>query len=317
MERLLYFLPKKVQPRWVQYITTTALMAFCMAVHIGLQSQTGFAGFFLLLPGIFAAGFLFDRGSALYATALATMFAYFVISPTAPFPNYVLPCVLFAVTGAVIGLVAESLRTEMEKVVRAEQAKGVLLMELAHRTKNNLAMISAMMRLQSKDTGVSTSEALNDMATRIKIMAQVYDHLTIRADRKVVDARQYLTDICQGLAGSISGANPIAIKADADELYIHSEQAVPIAIIVNELVTNSLKYAFPEGQTGLVQVALRADGDVVLSVTDNGMGIQGERPEGVGSRVLSLLTQQLGGTMTRENLAPGCRVTLVMPRPPV
>jgi two-component sensor histidine kinase len=85
------------------------------------------------------------------------------------------------------------------------------------------------------------------MAARIQVMAQVYDHLTIRADRKVVDAWQYLTEICQHLAASINGTSPVAIKADAEELYIHSEQAVPIAIIVNELVTNSLKYGFRRG----------------------------------------------------------------------
>ncbi|GAA4133819.1 sensor histidine kinase [Aminobacter aganoensis] len=317
MERLLILLPEKPQPLWVRYATTTALMAFCIAVHIGLQSQTGFVGLFFLLLGIFVSGLLFDRGSALYATALGTIFAYFVIRPMAPFPGYVAPCVLFAVTGAAIGLIAETLRTEMEKVVRAEKAKGLLLMELAHRTKNNLAMISAIMRLQSKDSSVSSSEALSDMAARIQVMAQVYDHLTIRADRKVVDAREYLADICQGLSASISGTSPVAIKADADELYMHSEQAVPIAIIVNELVTNSLKYAFPDGRAGLIQVALRVDRDVVLSVTDNGVGLHEERPGGIGSRVLSLLTHQLGGTITRENLAVGCRVTLLMPKPPV
>ena len=316
MERLLVFLPKKPQPVWVRYATTTVVMAFCIAVQIGLESQTGFVGLFFLLPGIFAAGLMFDRGASLYATALGTAFAYFSISPTAPFPGYVAPCMLFAGTGAVVGLVAEGLRTEMEKVVRAEKAKTVLLMELAHRTKNNLAMLSAMMRLQAKHPDVTASEALSEMAARIYVMAQVYDHLTIRADRKVVDARHYLTEICQHLTASISGTSPVAIKADADELYIHSEQAVPIAIIVNELVTNSLKYAFPDGRPGLIQVTLRADDEVVLSVTDNGVGIRGDRPEGFGSRVLSLLTQQLGGTITSENLASGCRVTMRMPKPP-
>jgi two-component sensor histidine kinase len=317
MERLLYFLPDKPQPLWIRYAITTVVMAFCIAVQIGLRNQTGFVGLFFLLPGIFAAGLMFDRGSSLYATALGVAFAYFSISPTAPFPGYVAACLLFAATGTFIGLVAEALRTEMEKVVRAERAKTVLLMELAHRTKNNLAMLSAMMRLHAKHPDVTASEALSEMAGRIQVMAEVYDHLTIRSDRKVVDARQYLTEICQHLTASISGTSAVAIKSDADELYIHSEQAVPIAIIVNELVTNSLKYAFPEGRTGLIQVALRANEEVVLSVTDNGAGILEERPEGVGSRIVSLLTQHLGGTIARENLAPGCRVTMRMPKPPV
>lgn len=314
MERLLYFLPGMPQPVWVRYATTTVIMAFCTAVQVGLANQTGFAGLFFLLPGIFAAGLMFDRGSSLYATALGTLFAYF--SP--PFYGHLVgPLLLFASTGVVVGLVAEALRTEMERVVQAEKTKTVLLMELAHRTKNNLAMLSAMMRLQAKDPDATASEALSEMAARIQVMAQVYDHLTIRADQKVVDARQYLTDICQKLTASISGTSPVAIKADADELYIHSEQAVPIAIIVNELVTNSLKYAFPKGRAGLIEVTLRVDGEVVLAVTDNGIGIGEEAPEGVGSRIVSLLVQQLRGTLSRENLAPGLRVTLRMPKPPV
>jgi len=294
-------------------------MAFCIAVQVGLEHQTGFAGFFFLLPGIFAAGLLFDRGSSLYATALGTLFAYFSINPTPSLQLHLIgPLVLFASTGVVVGLVAEALRTEMERVVQAEKAKTVLLMELAHRTKNNLAMLSAMMRLQAKGLSDETgSEALSEMATRIQVMAQVYDHLTIRADQKVVDAKQYLTDICQKLTASISGTSPVAIKADADELYIHSEQAVPIAIIVNELVTNSLKYAFPKGRAGAIEVTLRVGSEVALAVTDNGIGIGEEAPTGVGSRVVSLLVQQLGGTLSRENLAPGLRVTLRMPKPAV
>ena len=293
------------------------VMAICIAVQISLYTQTGFVGLFFLLPGIFLTGIMFDRGSSLYATALGSVFAYLSLRPTVPFPDYVLPTLLFAVTAAVIGLVAEALRTEMEKVVRAEKAKTVLLMELAHRTKNNLAMLSAIMRLQAKHPGVNASEALTEMGERVQVMAQVYDHLTIRADRKVVNARTYLTEICLHLTASISGTSPIAIKADADELFIHSEQAVPIAIVVNELVTNSLKYAFPEGHAGLIQVTLRASEEVVLSVTDNGVGMSAGAPEGVGARIVSLLVQQLGGTVTRENLGSGCRVTLRMPKPPV
>ena len=86
---------------------------------------------------------------------------------------------------------------------------------------------------------------------------------------------------------------------------------------MNELVTNNLKYAFPEGRAGVIQVKLRAGDEVVLAVTDNGVGMSPERPEGVGSRIVSLLTQQLGGTISSENLERGSGVTLRMPRPPV
>ena len=193
----------------------------------------------------------------------------------------------------------------------------MLLMELAHRTKNNLAMLSAMMQLQAKDLDATASEALREMAGRIQVMAEVYDHLTIRAERKVVDAREYLREVCLHLGASISGASPVAITADADELYIHSEHAVPIAIIINELVTNGLKYGFPEGRAGRIQVTLRAGDEVVVSVADNGVGLREPPRAGVGSRVVSLLVEQLGGTITHQNLDPGYRVILRMPRPAV
>ncbi|RZM93514.1 hypothetical protein CWO91_39900 [Bradyrhizobium genosp. SA-3] len=316
MERLLYFLPAHPQPAYIRFGTSALIMAFFILVQMGLQSQSGFGGLFFLLPGIFLCGLLFDRGSTFLGTALATLYAVYA-APAAPWTAHLLPLGLFVATGLGIGVVAEGFRNELERMVAAEKAKTVLLMELAHRTKNNLAMLSAMMRLQAKQAGVSAADALGDMASRIQVMSQVYDHLTIRAERKVVDAKQYLTEICQHLSASITGTSPVAITARADELYIHSEQAVPIAIIVNELVTNSLKYAFPDGRPGHIHVDLHADSEVVLTVSDNGVGIRTQQPEGVGSRVVSLLSQQLGGTIDYENLDQGCRVTLRMPKPSV
>jgi len=122
MERLLHVLPTKPQPLWVQYSTTVVVMGFCMGVQIGLTNRTGFVGLFFLLFGIFATGLMFDRGSALLATALGTAFAYYFISQTISFPGSAAPCLLFAATGVAVGLVAEAVRTEMEKVVRAYRA---------------------------------------------------------------------------------------------------------------------------------------------------------------------------------------------------
>jgi two-component sensor histidine kinase len=88
-------------------------------------------------------------------------------------------------------------------------------------------------------------------------------------------------------------------------------------MIMNELITNSLKYAFPEGEAGSIQIDLRVTEEVVLSVTDNGRGGARVGSEGIGSRVVSLLAQQLGGTIEVDDLGPGSRVVLRMPKPTI
>src|SRR3569832_12816 len=158
MERLLLnILPKVPQPAWIRYTATTVIMALCVAAQSGLQSQTGFVGFFLLLFGVFTAGIMFDRWSSLYATAVGVVFAYLSASSTTSSRIYITALTIFAVAGVLVGLVAEALRNEMERVVRAERSKTVLLMELAHRTKNNLAIRAAMMRLQAKHPDTTAS----------------------------------------------------------------------------------------------------------------------------------------------------------------
>jgi two-component sensor histidine kinase len=317
MERFLSVLPARNQSVWLRYMGAAAIMLVCVAIHFGLQNQTGAAHLFFLLPGIFAVGFVFDRGSSIFATFIATAATYYTLAERISFSGSLLSTGLFLVTGLLVAWTAEALREQMEKFVKARESKALLLTELAHRTKNNLAIVSALLRLQARRKDVEPGFAMIEMAERIQVMAQVYDHLTLRSDRKLVDAQHYLEDIVRHLSASISGANPVAIRASADELFIHSEHAVPIAMIVNELVTNSLKYAFPDGRAGLIQVDLRAGKDIELSVSDNGIGLSEKSGESVGSRVVALLTQQLGGTLTSENLESGCRVTLRMPHPPI
>jgi two-component sensor histidine kinase len=205
----------------------------------------------------------------------------------------------------------------MEKVVASERSKTLLLQEVAHRTKNNLAMLSAMVRLQSRTLGQEASDALEDTSQRIQTMAEVYDHLMLRDQTKIVGLKEYIGDIVRRLM-ALSGDKPVAVRSELDEAYAHSEVAVPIAIIINELVTNSIKYGFPDERPGQILIRLRSTGDeLVISVSDNGVGMPGpeQARKGFGSKVVALLVQQLDGELTYEDAEPGCRVVLRMKRP--
>ena len=315
MERLLYFLPEKQQTVATRYGVSALLMACSLVVFAAMEAQSGFIGLYILLPAIFLAGLMFDRGSGLFATLLAIAGVVWVLGLQLS-SALALPLFFFALIGVAFAAFAELLRKEMEKVVASERSKTLLLQEVAHRTKNNLAMLGAMVRLQSRTLGQEASDALETTSQRIQTMAEVYDHLMLRDQTKIVDLKEYIGDIVRRLM-ALSGDKPVAVRCELDEAYAHSEVAVPIAIIINELVTNSIKYGFPDERPGRILIKLHTTDELVISVSDNGVGMPGHEQarKGFGSKVVALLVQQLNGQLGYEDAQPGCRVVLRMPKP--
>jgi two-component system, sensor histidine kinase PdtaS len=315
MERLLYLLPPKQQTVALRYGVSALLMACSLGVFAVMEAQSGFIGLYILLPAIFLAGLMFDRGSAFFATLLAVAGVLWVLRLQLS-SALALPLLFFTLIGIAFAAFAELLRKEMEKVVASERSKTLLLQEVAHRTKNNLAMLSAMVRLQSRTLGQEASDALEMTSQRIQTMAEVYDHLMLRDQTKIVDLKEYIGDIVRRLM-ALSGDKPVAVRCELDEAYAHSEVAVPIAIIINELVTNSIKYGFPDERPGQILIKLHTNHELVISVSDNGVGMPGHEQarKGFGSKVVALLVQQLNGQLVYEDAQPGSRVVLRMQKP--
>ena len=317
IESLLPLLPGPSQPLVVRYGVSALLSACSLGIFAAMEVQSGFIGLYILLPAIFLSGMLFDRGSGFFATGVAVAGVLLILRPQWPSP-LTLPIILFGFIAFAFAILAEALRKEMERAVASERSKTLLLQEVAHRTKNNLAMLSAMVRLQSRTLGQEASAALETTSQRIQTMAEVYDHLMLRDQTKIVDLKEYIGDIVRRLL-ALSGDKPVGLRCELDEVYAHSEIAVPIAIIINELVTNSIKYGFVDDRVGQILIKLQANDDLVLTVTDNGIGLPSpeQTTKGVGSKVVALLAQQLNGTISYEPANPGCRVILRMPKPTI
>jgi two-component sensor histidine kinase len=290
-------------------------MACSLGVFAAMETQSGFIGLYILLPAIFLAGLMFDRGSAFFATLLAVAGVLWLLRMQWS-STLALPLLFFTFVGFVFAAFAELLRKEMERVVASERSKSLLLQEIAHRTKNNLAMLSAMVRLQSRSLGPEASDALEKTSQRIQTMAEVYDHLMLRDQTKIVDLKEYIGDITRRLM-LLGGDKPVAVRCELDEAYAHSEVAVPIAIIINELVTNSIKYGFSDERLGQILIKLHTDDELVISVSDDGVGMPSSEQarKGVGSKVVALLVQQLNGKLVYEDAQPGCRVEFRMRKP--
>ncbi len=190
----------------------------------------------------------------------------------------------------------------------ALREKDVLLKEVYHRVKNNLQIISSLHNLQSDTiTDPAAREAFEETCNRVRSMALVHEKLYQSHDLARIHFGDYLDDLASSLLRSYSnrGAD-IGLKLDVDDTFLSIDHAVLCGLIVNELVTNSLKYAFPNGGGGTISVGLRAGdgGMLALSVADDGVGIASEvspqEAETIGLQLVTGLTEQLVGAFTLE-----------------
>lgn len=316
MNKLYPLLLEHHLPILVRHCLAVAIMLMCAVLQMALHMLTGYPGYFLLLPGIFLSGLIFDRGTGILAAAIAVGAGGYLSYVVNPGIDYLSANALFAVTAAGTAVVAEFLRAEMKRVMLADNTKAVLLQEMAHRTKNNLALLSAMIRLQARNADVKVATALESTARRIHVVAEVYDHLSFKQDLRLVNMRYFLTDVVEKVFQSLAPSRPIAFEVSSEDVELPNNQALAIGIITNELVTNSLKYAFPDSRSGHVTVEFFARKEIELTVSDNGIGQDGGKcnSSGLGSRIIMLLTEQLEGTLVHENRHPGLRARLRAPK---
>jgi PAS domain S-box-containing protein len=202
---------------------------------------------------------------------------------------------------ALMGEVAE--RTRAQAALSASlREKEVLLKEIHHRVKNNLQIISSLLSLQTANHDIDQTAALRESQDRIRSMALIHEKLYRSVDMARVDFRDYVEGLMAGLQRSYFPGPGVRVFADVEGIVLDIDLAIPCGLIVNELVSNSLKYAFRDGRAGEIRVGLARNGqNYILTVSDNGPGL----PPGVdfrntpslGLQLVNLLAGQLDGTV--------------------
>jgi two-component sensor histidine kinase len=192
--------------------------------------------------------------------------------------------------------------SQLKSIIRE---KEVLLKEIHHRVKNNLQVISSLLSLQSAHADDQrTVELFRESQNRVKSMALVHERLYRSENMIEVDFGEYVRTVVVQLARSY-GTGHVNCFVDADDVRLTVDAAIPCGLIVNELVSNALKHAFPGQDAGQIHVSLRAlpNARMELSVKDTGIGF----PEGdfrgyttMGMMLVTSLTDQLGGTVDLE-----------------
>jgi len=192
-----------------------------------------------------------------------------------------------------------------EQLAASLREKELMLQEIHHRVKNNLQIISSLLDMQA--TGIQDPivvQALQDSRNRVKTMALIHERLYQSSDVGNVGAPGYVRSITSYLFGvHRANSGPIDLEFKVEDVFLDINTAIPLGLILNELVSNALKYAFASNsKRGLLRVVLsQQDSQLVLEVSDNGAGLPDEvswqMPRTLGLRLVKVLTEQLRGRL--------------------
>ncbi len=213
--------------------------------------------------------------------------------------------------------VTERVRLEREHAAAHERI-GMLLQELTHRVKNSLQLIASIVMTEARSvSSVEGKAALVRVSRRITALGQFYSKLTEADTFEAVDAATYLDELCRNLIASVyqDGDTFIMLKTDIESELLPADRAISIGLIVNELVTNAVKYGFPGEEKGTIMVTLkRLPGELRLTVADDGKGLDPRRADsGVGGRLVDAFAEKLGGQVERKSDSRGTSVHLILP----
>jgi two-component sensor histidine kinase len=237
-----------------------------------------------------------------------------------------IPLLQVAVEGALKQARLQKARDEAEAEVHAARdrfaalaaEREVLLREVNHRVGNSLQIIASLLHLQaSSAVEGDVKAALTNAMGRVAAVAQVHRRLYTSHDLNSVLLNQYLDALLEDLRRSAEGNRMSRLTLKAEPIEIDPDRAVAIGIIVNELVMNAVKYAYPDGAGPIHIVLVSRDDELVLSIADNGVGLNvrsDPRSTGMGQRIVAAMAAKLAATVERDPSHNGTRIVLCFPR---
>jgi len=187
-----------------------------------------------------------------------------------------------------------------DKLAIQNDEKTALLKEIHHRVKNNLQVVSSLLRLQASElTDIHTKDQFNEAVSRISSMALIHEKMYQKEDLANLDLKVYLDSLIEELMMTYSTVENMNVIIDSNLEHMEIKNLVPIALIFNELITNSLKHAFIDKESGEISISIKTnEQDVLITYMDNGSWIKTDNEYSFGLTLIDTFTEQLDGKYT-------------------
>jgi len=316
-------------PLPIRLVATGAAVAATCLFQLPIERQVPGEPFLLFLLVVIASTLVFGASVGIVSVGLSTLLSMLFFEPVGSFALWhatdLIKIELYAVLAsccviafARLGNMFIAARQDADSLKRLSESKSILLRELAHAVANNFANVAALITVRSNTISDARAKAVLDEAVeQIRIMGQVHSRLRA-GDRNVsLDSRAFLENLCDELKASLARGRQISIQCQADDLPLSTHQAISVGLVVNELVTNAIKHAFPNDRTGRIRVCFEArkDKQLQLCVQDNGVGF-GDHPQrkgGLGQELVQGLSRELGGHLDIKTSDEGSSFCLRIP----
>ncbi|SDA12427.1 Two-component sensor histidine kinase, contains HisKA and HATPase domains [Methylobacterium sp. UNC378MF] len=326
--------------RWVGYLAALVIVGVAYAAGRWTWPSMQVYPFFFYFPAVFLSAVLFNHRAGYVAAVAAAVLVTLRLEPWDSFwiaqPRDQFAWLAFLIFSLFLAALVEELRRLLhrtrcaehearaaeQRACAAEEQKDLFLREAVHRFKNDLTIVASLLRTQERRIGDGAAKTmLVNTTNRVQVMARVHDRLRIGPGAAAeVNTREFIEELCADLQASLVDLRPVAVEVRAEPHPLPHDQAVAVGLIINEAVTNALKYAFPDERSGTVSVSfVRRGPEFLLRVKDDGIGFDPERAPragGIGRRLVQSMAQQLGGQLTVEpdEGRPGTVVSVTFPQ---
>ena len=316
-------------PLWVRLALTGIVFAATFLFQIPLERDVPGEPFLLFLLAVVGTTLAFGTRMGFVGVGLSTCLSILFFEPIGSLAIHqvadLVKVELYAIIAGGCVVASASFCNAMiaagdssEAFKRSDQTKSVLLRELAHGVANNFASVAALLKIRSEAVSDTRAKsALNVAIDQVAVMGRVHRRLRAADQNVTLDSATFLQELCDDLKAMVRG-RPLSIECEAHSRPLPMEDAVLLGLIVNELVTNAIKHAFPDGRAGRIRIGFEAlDNQQRLSVLDDGAGfgsrILSSAEPGQGQELVRGLTHQLGGALEIESTTAGTSFRLCIP----